>query len=364
MTGAYERDHILSVSAAVTIGDQALIHCEFETKGRGVLALYGRSGAGKSTLLRAIAGLTSPSASKGSRVSFAGDVWQAEGTFKTAELRGVGLVFQDQQLLPHLSVRGNLQYASKRAHQPTGVKWEEVVQATGIDALLDRHPATLSGGEQQRVGLARTLINQPRLLLLDEPLASLDPAARQQLMSILLRVKAQFEIPMIYVSHRWDEVIRLADDVLWLENGQVKQYASLSALAVDFEMANYQQDEAACLLVGRAVHTDLDQALTEIEIGNQSMWVPDPTLGIHQTHRLLIRIQNVGLSLIEQQDSSVLNSLRCKIVDIELGEATALVRLDCEGQRLLAQVTRRSCERLSLAKDLEVFASIKASVLS
>ena len=80
---------------------------------------------------------------------------------------------------------------------------------------------------------------------------------------------------MIYVSHRWDEVIRLADDVLWLENGQVKQYASLSALAVDFEMANYQQDEAACLLVGRAVHTDLDQALTEIEIGDQSMWVPD-----------------------------------------------------------------------------------------
>ena len=94
------------------------------------------------------------------------------------------------------------------------------------------------------------------------------------------------------------------------------------------------------------------------------MWVPDPTLGIHQTHRLLIRIQNVGLSLIEQQDSSVLNSLRCKIVDIELGEATALVRLDCEGQRLLAQVTRRSCERLSLAKGVEVFASIKASVLS
>ena len=364
MTRASERENILSVRAAVTIDDQELIRCEFETKGRGVLALYGRSGAGKSTLLRTIAGLTSPSDTRGSHISLAGDTWQAKDTFKAAELRGVGLVFQDQQLLPHLSVRGNLQYALRRAHRPAGMQWEEVVQATGIDALLDRHPATLSGGEQQRVGLARTLINQPRLLLLDEPLASLDPGARQQLISILLRVKAQFEIPMIYVSHRWDEVIRLADEVLWLENGQIKQYDSLSTVAVDFEMANYQRDEAACLLVGRAVHTDRDQALTQIEIGDQAMWVPDPTLSIHQTHRLLIRIQNVGLSLIEQKDSSVLNSLRCTIVDIELGEATALVRLDCEGQRLLAQVTRRSCQRLSLAKDVEVFASIKASVLS
>ena len=220
----------LSVNLAVTRASKPVLTCNFEASLDGVLALYGRSGAGKSTLLKAIAGLSPEHELAGTTIRFGDEIWQGKNRFLACESRGIGFVFQDQQLLPHLSVRGNLAYAERRAHQQLGLDWQAVVDATDIGSLLDRSPLTLSGGEQQRVGLARTLINQPRLLLLDEPLASLDPRARSQLIQILLRIKSEFSVPMIYVSHRWDEIVRLADHVLWIESGLLKRHEPLNLL--------------------------------------------------------------------------------------------------------------------------------------
>jgi molybdate transport system ATP-binding protein len=202
------------------------------------------------------------------------------------------------------------------------------------------------------------------LLLLDEPLASLDPRARMQLIRILLRIKSEFGVPMIYVSHRWDEIVRLADTVLWLESGLLKRYEPLSQLAADFELAKYHPEDAACVLIGRASQVDETQQLTELTIGQQSMWIPDTTLSINTDHRLLIRVQDVSLSLSEHPNSSILNHLRCAIEGIDLNGSRALIRLNCEGQSFLAQITRNSCESLNLEPGKTLLAHIKASVLS
>jgi len=354
----------LSVDLNITRASKPVLNCAFETVLSGVLALYGQSGAGKSTLLKAIAGLYPERESMGTTIQFGDELWQAKHHFTAPEARGIGFVFQDQQLLPHLSVRGNLAYAERRAHQQLGLDWAAVVEATDIGSLLDRAPSTLSGGEQQRVGLARTLINQPRLLLLDEPLASLDPRSRRQLIRILLRIKSEFGVPMIYVSHRWDEIVRLADTVLWLESGLLKRYEPLSQLAADFELAKYHLEDAACVLMGRASRLDETQELTELAIGQQSMWIPDTTLSMNTDHRLLIRVQDVSLSLSEHPTSSILNHLRCTVEGIDLSGGRALIRLNCEGQSFLAQIARKSCESLNLEPGQTLLAHIKASVLS
>lgn len=354
----------LSVNLAVTRASKPVLTCNFEASLDGVLALYGRSGAGKSTLLKAIAGLSPEHELAGTTIRFGDEIWQGKNRFLACESRGIGFVFQDQQLLPHLSVRGNLAYAERRAHQQLGLDWQAVVDATDIGSLLDRSPLTLSGGEQQRVGLARTLINQPRLLLLDEPLASLDPRARSQLIQILLRIKSEFSVPMIYVSHRWDEIVRLADHVLWIESGLLKRHEPLNLLASDFELANYHLDEAASVLIGQATRIDPSEELTELMIGQQSVWIPDITLSTGTDHRLLIRVHDVSLSRTENSSTSILNHLACTIEAIDLSGGRALVRLNCEGQTFLAQITKKSYENLSLQPGQPILAHIKASVLS
>jgi molybdate transport system ATP-binding protein len=191
------------------------LDADFAFPGEGITALSGPSGSGKTTLLRAIAGL----ARFEGRLMVGGEVWQDAGTFVPTHRRAVGVVFQEASLLPHLSVRGNLAYGSRRAKGEGGLA--DAVDLLGLGALMDRRPAGLSGGERQRAALARALVTQPRLLLLDEPLASLDAAAKAEILPYLERVHRSLKVPALYVTHDRGEIARLADRVLHMQGGRI-----------------------------------------------------------------------------------------------------------------------------------------------
>jgi len=189
----------------------------FQLPARGLTALWGPSGAGKSTLLRCIAGLTRLDG----RLLVGGEVWQDEGCFLSAHHRPVGMVFQDASLLSHLSVRGNLAFGWRRTRGPRQIAWDEAVELLGLEPLLERRPHTLSGGEKQRVALGRALLSQPRLLLMDEPLSSLDAQSKAEILPYLDRLHRALAIPALYVTHDAAEVAQLADQVLEMQAGQV-----------------------------------------------------------------------------------------------------------------------------------------------
>ena len=202
------------------------IDAAFALPASGITALSGPSGSGKTTLLRCIAGLTRLSGD----LSIDGEVWQDQHVFRPAHRRAVGVVFQEPSLLPHLSVRGNLDYGARRASGPAAIGFDEVVDLLGLATLLARPTTHLSGGERQRVALGRALLSQPRLLLMDEPLSSLDPASKAEIVPYLERLHRALQIPTLYVSHDAGEIARLADHVLYIQAGRM---APASATPLD-----------------------------------------------------------------------------------------------------------------------------------
>ncbi len=193
------------------------IDAAFTLAATGITALSGPSGSGKTTLLRCIAGLARLSG----HLSVDGEVWQDRHAFSPAHRRAVGVVFQEPSLLPHLSVRGNLDYGARRASGRPAIGFDEVVDLLGLAPLLARATTHLSGGERQRVALGRALLSQPRLLLMDEPLSSLDAASKAEILPYLERLHRALEIPTLYVSHDAGEIARLADHVLYIQDGRM-----------------------------------------------------------------------------------------------------------------------------------------------
>ena len=189
----------------------------FAAPPRGVTALFGPSGCGKTTTLRCIAGLQRLDPGF---CSVEGDVWQDEAMFHPPHRRPIGYVFQEASLFPHLSVMRNLLYGAPRNGGPGEIRFEEVTELLGLGALLDRSPRHLSGGERQRVAIGRALLMKPRLLLLDEPLASLDRARKQEILPYLARLRDDAKVPMIYVSHQAGEIQRLCSQVVRIEDGR------------------------------------------------------------------------------------------------------------------------------------------------
>ena len=199
----------------------------FEVPARGVTALVGRSGAGKSTLLRCLAGLERAQGT----LTVRGEVWQDRDVFIPPHRRAVGYVFQDAALVPHMSLRANLRYGLDRSAGRPGLAFDEVVAPLGLESLLPRSPAKLSGGERQRGAIARALLSRPRLLLLDEPTASLDAEARRELVAYLERLHRTLDLPIVYVGHDALEVERLADRVLRLQDGRLERVDPAAARA-------------------------------------------------------------------------------------------------------------------------------------
>ncbi len=335
----------------------------FTVPSTGVTALFGRSGSGKTSILRAIAGLMRVDHGV---VKINGDVWQEQRFFLPAHKRPIGYVFQEASLFPHLSVLDNLEYGRRRVpKEELKVGFDSAVEILGIGPLLKRATNRLSGGERQRVAIARALLTSPRLLLMDEPLSALDHAAKQAILPYLESLHDQFAIPSIYVSHDPNEVARLADQMVLLENGSVVAQGAAADLLtrLDLPLANY--DDAVSMLEGYVSAHDNTFHLTWIGMHGGRVAVPREDLPVGKHARVEIQARDVSLSLRAHSDTSIINILPVKVIDTqEINPSQMMVRVALEdGQTLLARITRRSAVAMGLHEGMGVYAQVKSVAL-
>ncbi|MGX5915384.1 molybdenum ABC transporter ATP-binding protein [Aliidiomarina sp. Khilg15.8] len=324
----------------------------------GITAIFGPSGCGKTTLLRIIAGLEQDACGS---VQFRGEHWLGKHANLAAWQRPVGMVFQNASLFPHLHVQGNLEYAIRRATpRPNNDFVARIVNLTGLSSLLKRKPEQLSGGQQQRVAIARALVAQPSLLLMDEPLANLDGQARHELLQLLRQVHTELNIPILYVSHQLDEVVQLADHLLFMQGGQASAVGALQ------DQLNSARGRELCggasVLFVQAEGVPGDDGIQRLGIGEQILRIPDPG---YPAERLLIYASDISISRELRQDSSITNQLRVELESIQPAQhpAEVFLQLRLDEQHVLARITRQSAERLQLAPGQQVIAHVKAVAL-
>ncbi|MBT2323373.1 molybdenum ABC transporter ATP-binding protein [Variovorax paradoxus] len=329
-----------------------------ELPGRGVSALFGPSGCGKTTCLRAIAGLQR---APGAQVTINGEVWQDSELFLAPHRRPLGYVFQETRLFAHLDVRRNLEYGMKRVRPgERRVSLAQAVELLGIGHLLARRPDTLSGGERQRVGIARALATSPKLLLMDEPLASLDLQRKREILPYLERLHAELDIPVIYVSHAPDEVARLADHLVLLDAGRVVASGPAAELMTRLDLPLAHGDTAAAVVAAVVTGYDETYGLTQLAFAGGTLCLPYSGARVGQPVRVRIQARDVSLTLEHQGATSVLNILPATVAELaEDGPAQVMVGLDLGGTRMLARITRKSAELLQLAAGSAVHAQIK-----
>jgi molybdate transport system ATP-binding protein len=327
--------------------------------GRGVTAIFGQSGSGKTTLLRCIAGLER--AEQGF-LSFKGEVWQDERNFLPTHKRPLGYVFQEASLFPHLSVLGNLRYGLTRSKAEQSISLDHAIELLGIGALLERKPERLSGGERQRVGIARALAVSPRILLMDEPLAALDLARKQEVLPYLERLRDELEIPILYVTHSPDEVGRLANHLVALEGGSVVAQGPLAETLARIDLPIRLGEERGVVLEGVVAERDEKWHLERVEFPGGSIWMRDRALPLGHHVRVRIPSGGISLSCVPQQDSSILNTLAGVVEAIGDDDhpAHSLVRVKIGESVLLARITKRSVAALELHPGLPVWAQIKS----
>jgi molybdate transport system ATP-binding protein len=324
--------------------------------GPGVTALLGPSGSGKSTLLRCLAGLA-PEAR--GRIAVGGEVWldSARGVALPAHRRRAALVFQDGNLLPHLSVRGNLDYARRRA-RVAAPALAALSSQLGVDPLLDRRPESLSGGERQRVAIARALLAAPRLLLLDEPLASLDVAARGEILALLRRLLARTPIPVVYVTHARAEALQLADQVALLEAGRLRGVGPVREMALRPELGG--EDELGAVVDAEVSAVDAAHELSTLAFPGGVLAVPG-CLVRGERRRLEILARDVSLALEPPRRSSILNVLPARVVELRGAHGARPVVVLAVGEtRLLARISRLSLEQLEIREGISLYAQVKA----
>ncbi|EYC51923.1 molybdenum ABC transporter ATP-binding protein [Hylemonella gracilis str. Niagara R] len=342
---------------------------------RGITVLYGPSGSGKTSLLRCVAGLeraVSPAGRAPARVVVGREVWQDEaaGVFLPTHQRPLGYVFQEASLFEHLDVRGNLQYGLKRSWRGAFLAQgqrtlDEAVALLGIDHLLARRVQQLSGGERQRVAIARALATGPRLLLLDEPLAALDAARRQEILPWLERLRDELRLPMLYVTHSADELARLAQHLVVLDRGQVSTAGPVEEVLAALDSAVVVGEDAGALLHGTVVERNASWLLARVTFPGGELWLRDDAVELGHAVRLRVLARDVSLALVEPRQTSIQNLLPA-VVDTIAPDAHAsqvLVRLRCGDSLLLARVTRRACDSLGLRAGLPVWAQVKSAAL-
>ena len=322
---------------------------------RGVTALFGPSGSGKTTLLRLIAGLER--ATEG-HLSLGDAVWQDASVFLPTHQRSVGVVFQDARLFPHLTVRQNLLYGQRRTGAVGGL--DAMAERLGIDHLLARKPDRLSGGEAQRVAIARALLTRPRILLMDEPLAALDANRRAEILPYLERLHAELDIPILYVTHSFDEVVRLADHLVLLEAGGVVASGRLTEMMTRLDLPLAHRPEAEAIIEAEVLEHDTEFHLTCVGFAGGRLWLSLQDAPMGRTVRVRIRARDVSLTQVPQTGTSILNILPAVLTDlVGEGDSQVVIGLDIGGTRFLSRVTRKSVSLLGLVPGMTVYAQIK-----
>ena len=353
----------LDVDIAMRLGAFAL-QARFATD-PGVTALFGRSGSGKTSIVNAIAGLIRP---QRGRIAVDGAVLfdSERGIDLPVHRRRVGYVFQEARLFPHLTVRQNLLYGrwfTPRAERVAGL--DEVVGLLALAPLLGRRPNRLSGGERQRVAIGRALLASPRILLMDEPLASLDAARKAEILPFVERLGHELRLPIVYVSHALEEVARLASTVVLVAEGRIADSGSTAEVLTRMDSAGRSgRFETASLLEVRVAGHDEGFGLTRLDHPAGALVVPELDLPVGASLRLRIRARDVAISMAPPQGLSIRNVLRGRVARlVPMPPALVEVELDLAGSPLAARITRRSAVELGLVPGSEVWALIKSAAL-
>ena len=334
----------------------------FQAPSPGLTALFGPSGSGKSTIINAAAGLLHPDIC---RITVNGTTLAATaaGIWLPPEKRRIGLVFQDSRLFPHMSVATNLRFGLRRAPTQDAIHFDEIVDLLGIAALLDRRPKTLSGGERQRVAIGRALLAQPHLLLMDEPLASLDTARKAEILPFLSRLKTALRLPILYVTHALDEVARLADSMVLIEAGHVIGFGPLSEVAARTDLPLAQRDDAGAILQAQVMENIPERQLTRLEAAGATVWVPLLDLPQGTACRIRIPAREVILAGRPPEAISLHNIVPGTVRRIadDPARRSAIVEIALPQGALLSRVTQDAVTRLGLAPGQGVLALIKST---
>jgi len=337
------------------------LDARFETEGR-LTALFGRSGSGKTTLVNVIAGLIRPDHG---RIALGDEtlVDIARGIFVPAHRRRLGYVFQEGRIFPHLTVRQNLLYG--QWFTPRAARYQQfdqVIELLGIAPLLDRRPHALSGGEKQRVAIGRALLASPRLLLMDEPLASLDEARKGEILPYIERLRDVIGIPIVYVSHSIAEVTRLANTMVVLSDGRVAAVGAANEVMGRLDLFPLTgRAEAGAIIEARVESHDETTGLTTLRCAAGALRVPRVDTAVGASLRVRIRARDVMVAVKAPEGLSALNVLPGTVQEIDThGGPIVDLRLDCGGQSLLVRLTRYSVANLGLAPGRPVFAVIKS----
>jgi molybdate transport system ATP-binding protein len=337
------------------------VELEFQAETGSITSLFGRSGTGKTSVINMIAGLTKPEigyVKVGSDVLFD----STKGINVPPEQRQLGYIFQDSRLFPHLNVRNNLLYGAKSsAINGQEITFDRVVDVLDIGALLERKPTNLSGGEKQRVAIGRALLSQPRLLMMDEPLASIDVQLRSEILPFIEELRDTFGLTVIYVSHAIEEVIRLADKMVLLTNGSKAAEGDVEEIMSHLDLHPLTgRFDAGAVLSTKVASYDPEYDLAELAFEGGNLRVTGVDLPMGTALRAHIRARDVSLMLNRPTGTSVLNVFEGRIIEVgDEGGPQLDLKIDI-GSALLARVTRKSFNDLDLAVGKTVFAMVKA----
>ena len=334
------------------------LDANFSIPDRGITVVFGPSGSGKTTLLRAIAGLEK---SDDGFLKIGDSVWQKGEDFLATHKRQIGYVFQDAALFDHLDVKGNLNFVIKRA---IGLKEdfiESIHNLLEIKTLLNRKTTQLSGGERQRVAIARALLTNPKILLLDEPLSALDLKRKNEILPYLDSIHNDLEIPILYVTHSQDEMSRLADHLLLIEDGNIIGSGPVNDMLTRFDMPLSHGGDAVSIIEAEVLKRDSEFNLMHLDFLGGQFIVPDNGFPVQTKVRIRVVARDVSLTKSKQVDTSILNIFPAMVQEIvNEGEAQVMVRLQIKETILLACITRKSSYKLRLEKGSEVFVQVKS----
>jgi len=340
------------------------LEADFTAPSRGITGLLGPSGSGKTSLLRCIAGLEQATG----YFAVGDEVWQDNTLFTPAHRRTVGFVFQETSLFTHLNVHDNLLYGLKRTPlMDRKFSFDKAVEMLGIRGMLERDPGRLSGGERQRVAIARALLSNPKLLLMDEPLSSLDRDSKEEVLPFLSVIHRELELPVMYVSHSPDEVARLADYLVLMKRGRVIAYDHIHDIMTELDLPLALSTDAEAIIEAKIAEHDDKYYLSYVEFPGGRMAVSRIASIPGTTVRIRVAARDVSLTLNQPTSTSILNVFPAEVEDISIAVEMAQVvtRLNINGTILLARITRKSADLLDIKPGRKLFAQVKSvSVLT
>lgn len=340
------------------------VEANFTIPEKGVLGIFGHSGSGKTTLLRCLAGLEK--AAQG-RIEINGQIWLDETSNLSIQKRNVGYVFQEGRLFPHLSVLKNLEYGARRCvacnNDDDSMNRHHLLALLNIAHLLQRYPFQLSGGEKQRVAIARALLKKPQMLLLDEPLASLDEKRKQEILPYLEKLHEALNIPMLYVSHNLDEMLHLCDYMLVMEQGQLVFDGNIHDALISPESPLARVENAVSVLEGTVSKQEKNFDITTVHTTNGNQFQVPGLITIGKHVRLIVSASDVSIAITKATDSSILNIIEGRVSAVlDKKGGRVLLQVDCHQDILLTLISIKSFQLLELSVNKKVFIQVKAVV--